>query len=272
MATNPHTHNDIGTLTIGGVAVLCSIDNVNWSATADRTDVRGPCRFGAFSVITKDQATLRAKLYGAGAGFVNTSVDLSAVTIGGVSIKPVMYTLNLSGGFDKQDLPAIGVLGKAQGITGKSYTGSVELVLDDGLVAQNLIVASESRTLADREMILSFTSNGVAFTIPVQLTGNDGGSEQGNYQRVTLNFEGQSPASPTAYPTVPGGTTTLFEKALNTPKTNLAFTYVSKTVSGVSRTGFLTWDSFNIVISDGTVTDYTYNWMTYGDWTTVVTS
>lgn len=269
--TNPHTHNDLGSLTIGAVAVLCALENVNWSSSADVSDVRGPCRFGAYNQITKDQATLSAKMFGPSTtGFVNTGVDLSALTVGGVDMKPYTYSLNLSLAFDKQDLPAIGVLGKASGVTGKSYSGSLELVLDDTLSAQNLVVAAESRTLADREVVLSFTSNGVVFALPVQLTGTDGGSTQGEYQKVTVNFAGQAPLVGTAYPTSPVGTTTLLEKALNSPKTNLAFTYSSKLVNGLLRTGFLTWDSLNITITDGAVTDYSYSWMTFGEWATVI--
>ena len=92
MATNPHTNDDLGSLVISTSGQLvCVLDNVSWEYAMDVVDVRGACRFGAYNQGTKDQATLSAKMFGAGTAGLRTShLDLSALTVGGVDIIPVL--------------------------------------------------------------------------------------------------------------------------------------------------------------------------------------
>lgn len=273
--TRPHEHDDLGSLTIGSVSgLVCAIDTVSWQVSKTNTDIRGACRPGQAMQTVKRQGTLSTKLYsGSSVGnFVSTDMDLTSVLLGGVNAKPNTYSIQLNGSFDKQRLPAIGVSGIAEGIVGQNYAGTAELQIDDTDFVQTLLIASESGTFSDAQVVLSFTLGGKVVTLPVQLDGNTHSSGQGQYQKVSIPYIGQAPPSGTAYPTAPTtlpGSPGLLDYALLTPRTNLAFTYVSKTTHGLVRTGFLTWDSFALTIADGAVTDFSYVWKTFGDWTTI---
>lgn len=271
--TNPHQAQDVGSLIIqAGANLVCSLENATWTASKANSDVRGLCRPGALNQRTSRTGTLAVKAFGnSTSGFVNTDVDLTALTLGGQTVVPQLYTLTIGGTFDKAALPAIGVSGTAMGVTGQNYNGSVEVQIDDTDIVQALIIASEGDDNAAAQVNLSLVLNGVTIAFPVQLDGNTHAFNQGQYQRITLPFVSQAPARGTAFPTSPSGSLPgspgLLDYALLSPRTNLSFDFISKLTHGVRRQGFLTWDGFSITVADGAITDFSYNWSTYGNWT-----
>lgn len=274
--TNPHTHSDLGTLTIGGADITCVLRSASFDHSADTEDIRGACRFGALSQVVKEQGTLSASAYGAGTVGARTShLDVSVLSIGGVSMFDYVYSIDISGEFDKQALPGIGVLGRAEGVVGKGFSGSIVLTAGDGAsgnpgAVQALQVAAKSANLNNREKVLNLTINGHPLELTVLLTSVQVSSEEGQYQRVTIQFVGQAPAAPGQYPTQPdeiGDPPSLLELAIFTPKTPLAFTFTTHPTEGVVYSGSLTWDGWSFSVADGAVIAYDYTWKTFGNYT-----
>jgi hypothetical protein len=269
--TNPHVDSDIGLLSIGGLDLTCAMSNASWNVEKQTVDVGGPCREGALNQTTGRQGTLSGSFYGAsGNGFVTNYLDLSAVAVGGVTVKPQLYTLDVSGSFGKAKLPGF-ASGMAEGVLKKNYSGSIEMQLDDTDIVQTIVIAAEGSTNSAAQVVLTFTLNGVVVTFPVQLNGDSGGIQTGEYQKVTVPFVSQAPARGTAFPTAPTtlpGSPGLLDWALLSPRTNLAFTFTSKGTHGLVRAGYLTFDSFSFRLADGEITTFDYVFKTYGDWTT----
>lgn len=268
---NPHQDSDVGLLSIGGLELTCAFPNASWTADITNENVAGVCREGDLNQRTNRQGTLTGSFYGASSnGFVTNYLDLSALMVGGVDVKPQLYTLQMSGSFGKQRLPGW-ISGMAEGILKKNYSGSLEMVLDDTDGVQAIMIASESGVNADAQTALSFTLSGKTVTFPIALNGNTHPIQVGDYQKVTVPFLSQAPARGTAFPTAPTslpGTPGLLDWALLTPRTNRAFTFTSKLTHGLVRAGFLTFDTFNFTVADGAITTFDYTFKTFGDWTT----
>jgi hypothetical protein len=269
--TNPHYDSEVGLLTIGGIDLTCSFENAQWTVDKTNTNVGGPCREGDLMQTTNRQGTLSGSFFGGTSnGFVTNYADLTAITVGALNIKPNLYSLSINGSYAKQRLPGW-VSGTAEGITKKNYAGSLELQLDDTDLVQQLVIAAESSSVSGAQVALAFTLLGTTVTMPIQLDGTDGGIQTGEFQKVTLPFVAQAPARGTAFPTTPTslpGSPGLLDWALLSPRTNRAFTFTSRATHGLVRTGFLTFDSFSFVLSDGEVTQFEYTFKTYGDFTT----
>jgi hypothetical protein len=273
---NPHQAQDVGSLIIQvGGNLVCALENATWTANKATGDVRGLCRPGALNQRLSRTGTISAKAFGnSTSGFANTDVDLTALSIGGQTVLPQTYSLSISGAFDKAALPSIGTSGTAMGVTGQNYNGSVEMQIDDNDIVQALVIASEVADETQAQVVFTMTLNGTVITFPVMLNGNTHAFTQAQYQRITIPFVSQAPARGTAFPTSPSGNLPgspgLLDYALLSPRTNLSFDFISKATHGVRRQGFITWTSFTIGVSDGAITDFTYNWDTYGDWTTTL--
>jgi hypothetical protein len=270
---NPHEALDTGSLTINaGGNLVCTLENVSWDATPERSDVRSLCGQGMRGQRTGRQATLSLKaLIEASTGVISSDIDLTSLTVGGVTVLPQTYSFSLSGAYDKSRLPGIGVSGISEGVTGKSFSGSIELQIDDTDVVQTLVIASEGSSGASAQAILSFTINGTIVAFPVELVGNAHVLNQGAYQRVTLRFESQAPNRGTTFPTTPAslpGTPGLLDYFLISPRSLLAFVFSSKATHGLLRTGNLRCDAFSIGVTDGAINDFSYTLKTDGDWTT----
>lgn len=268
--TNPHQSQDVGSLIIqSGSDIVCALNNATYTYTPTTDDVRGLCRPGARNQQTGAQGRLSIQPYFNGSnGFFLADYDLTAITFGGVTILPQLYTVTLNGTFDKQPLPAMGVFGAAQGVQGQNYDGTVELQIDDTDVVQALIIAAEGTDLAAKQMVFSMTFNGQPITFPVQLGTVTHVFNQGQYQKVTFTFSSQAPARGTAFPTAPTtlpGSPGLLDYALLSPKTNLSFVFTSKVTHGIVRSGLITQDGFTVTFSDSAVAVFNFNYATYGN-------
>lgn len=272
--TNPHYDAEIGSLLIGGLDLTCSLDSVMWSVDNTNVNVGGPCREGDLNQRTNRQGTLSGSFFGGSStGFVTNYMDLTGITVGGLNIKPNLYTLTINGAFGKQRLPGW-VSGVAEGVLKKNYSGSLEMQLDDTDLVQQIVVAAENDDVSDAQVALLFTLLGTAINIPVQLDGSNGGIRTGEYQKVTVPFLSQAPTRGTAFPTTPTalpGTPGLLDWALLAPRVNRAFTFTSRETHGLQRTGFLTFDSFAFSLTDGEITRFDYVFKTYGNFATTNT-
>jgi hypothetical protein len=267
------TSNDVGTLSIGGASFLASFDDVQWSCDPEFEDWQNGTRLRKGVQPMKNMAKLVVPSRPIKTGQTRIShMDLSVATLVSQNIKPELESLTLKIANPVNPIPNIGeFMRRYQVDPGGSITADLALrVADSASVSLALLDLLESTAVADLAGTLSFTLNGVAITVPGFLRRGGHSAPAGQQQKVTLGFEGSD--NDGTYPAAPTGTSTVLERALNAPKTALAFTFISKTVGGLSRTGFVLIEGWEIAIEDGKIVRETGTFVVSEPWVTVVTS
>lgn len=266
------TRHDIGTLTIGGGSFLAIAEDVQWASEGEFDDFQSIDRWRQASQRMKKSATMTVPTRPIKTGNTRLShFDLSAITLASLDILPELVSATLRVGNPVNTVPNIGEYARRyQADPGGTISADLNLeVADSASNALALLLLLESDDPADTEAILSLTLNAAAFTLPGHI--RSGNHNAPGRQTVSIAFEGADPGGATAYPTAPVGTTTMFERALNAPRTPLAFTYVSKLVDGLSRTGNCLIESAEMTIEDARMTRESYSFRVTGDWTTALT-
>jgi hypothetical protein len=129
-----------------------------------------------------------------------------------------------------------------------------------------LLAQIHSGTFSDANMVLAFTLNSVAFSVPFLAKSASHKLPAMDVQTWAINL------SPGGAPTAPTGTTTLLTKALNAGDTAQALVCESKAVNGMSYSGDFKPESmsFTIDLDNATLTSYRY--LSHGDTTVAITS
>lgn len=260
---------DVGTLTIGGASFLSTFEDVNWSSEGEFDDHAAASKFRAAGQPVKANAKFSVPMRSIKAGQTRVShLDLTVATLGGLSVATEMVSLALKIGNPCNPVPNAGeFMRRYQVDPGGTIGADVSMeVADAASVALQLLALIESGDPDDLAATLSFTLNGAACTIPGFLR-SGGHSVQGR-QKVSIGFEGSDPTG--TYPTAPTGTSTLLERAINAPKTPLAFTYVSHATEGLTRTGYALIESAEVTMEDAKIVRESYGFRVSAPWTTVL--
>lgn len=262
--------NDLGTLTIGGTDFLAIIEDVQWRSEGEFDTFQTPTRFREARNGMKKNAQFTVPLKPIKSGQVRVShFDLTVATLAGGNLIPEMNSMNLRIQNNVATAPSIGeVFRQYQVDPGGSITMDFDCdIAEEDSVVLSLMALLESDAIADLIAIASFTLNGIAVTLPGHIM--NASHNVGGRQKASLSFAGSDPSG--TYPTAPVGTSTILERALNAPRTPLAFTYVSKTVGGLSREGFCLIESAEARIEDARIVNESYGFRVTGDWLTEVT-
>jgi hypothetical protein len=244
-----HDVGDISVYTVGGVALVGLFEEVTYSVDETQVDGSAMARLGKCAQGTKLKGHFDCKLMSTKSSPTRVShLDLSVFTLGGTDYLAVVRSISLKGTYEAKAKAGLGSLFMRPQNVKKDYSADVELDCADG-TASALMTLMHSATASDRNVALSFTLNGIANTIPMRIQKIAHKGSRNDLQVLSVSLMGRDPGS-SAYPTAPTGTTTLLEKFYNDFRTELAFTYTSKTASGFSVTGNCIPASFEISIQD----------------------
>ncbi|MGV3619121.1 MAG: hypothetical protein ACO1SV_27660 [Fimbriimonas sp.] len=263
------TIKDIGTLTVGGANLLATLEDVQWEAEGEFDDYQNAVLFRKASQPVKSSARMTVPLRSIKTGQTRVShMDLSVAALVGMDVRPELESINLSVSNPINPIPNQGEFKRRyQCDPGGTITADVAMeVADSASVALALMALLESDDPDDLAAVLAFTLNGSGVSVPGHL--RRGSHTAPKRQKVTIGFEGSDPSG--TYPTAPVGTTTLLEKAINVPKTPLAFTYASHATEGLTRTGFLLIETANATIEDARITRESYAFRVSAPWTTAL--
>lgn len=258
---------DVAIYTIGGADQLGTVDKIEWTNNVD-TQEGGAIPFvGESPQVVKLGAKLNSTHMSnvTGVGRV-TNLDVSALSLGGVA-----YANDLVGGsFDARFTHSLDDANKdvyaAPSVTNKAYSGTVKLLVP-AASAQAIVGAFHPANLAgltSLKFVFSITVNGVTITLPVLGKSIKLMADYGKNQELEVGWEGQHQQVAGAYPTVPTGTSSLLEKALNDYRTALAYVFKTHGTNGHQLSGNMVWDSYSFSFDNRSVIKSSMAWQTSG--------
>jgi hypothetical protein len=266
-----HYTGDVSLYTLDGTSVLATYENVTLEVTEDQVDGSSIGRMGKTAQGVKLSGRIDTSLMSTFSTPDRVShLDLSAMALGATSYLASLRRLRLSGSYEQKMRAGVGALNVRPQNVKKDYAASAEFDADD-TVASAIMIAMASPTYANRNAVLGFTLNSIAYTFPMRMQKAGVRVQRDDLQLVTLDLAGRSPDSG-AYPTAPVGTTSLLEKAINVPETAIAFAFTSKAAGGVAMSGSCIFSSFDIEINDGELVRSQYSFNTTGAWTVAATA
>lgn len=265
MATR-YSGQDVSIFTAAGIALVGPGTNFTFALTNEKQDAGLTSRIGKHSQPTKTNGKLMVDLSSIAAGSTRVShTNLTAFTIGGTSYLDVLKDLTLSMTYDKVMQAGVGEkYGKPQ-VVAKDYTIAVNLDVDTG-DAKAFFDMIAGADFSNVDQTVSFTLNSVVVTIPMNLNEGTLTAQRYQLQSLALAFDGADPGAGN-FPSAPTATTTILEKALNAPTTEMAFSFqnaLAANTGGIAASGTCVFDSVSIKIADGQLVEEQYGFVTYG--------
>jgi hypothetical protein len=258
-----HDTGDISVVTFGGVALLGLFDDVTYSVDETQVDGSALSRFGKCAQGTKLSGNFDCKVMDSKTSPTRVShLDLTVFSLGGTDYLAVVRSISLKESFEGKQKAGLGSLFKRPQNIRKDFSAEIELDCADG-TASAIMALMHSATASDRNVALSFTLNSIATTIPMRIQKVSHKGSRNDLQTLAISLMGRDPGA-SAYPTAPTGTTSLYEKFLNDFRTELSFTYTSKTSSGFSVTGNCIPASLAVEIQDEALLYYSYSFDSVG--------
>lgn len=259
------TTADVSVFSVGSVDLLALLKNARIVANIDQVDGKPFTRLGKSAHAVKKSLEISYSNFSTvSAPQRVTNINVTAFSYGGTDYIGTLRSGTFSGEFTHVEGSGIGDVFKSPYVTEKDYKLSAELQLVDSATAnwwQNNADELLGGNLTGVNITVSFTINSVAITMPMSISSAELVLDEGGLQTVRIECSGRSPDSGD-YPTAPTGTTSLFEKALNAPKTALAYSITNAATSAydVNLAGNCIIKSFSIGFQDGALVmeDYSY--------------
>jgi len=265
---------NISLYTVAGIALASTGTNFTLAIENASQDAGLITRPGKNNQPVKKSGTLTVERNGVVTGATRVShINVSAFTIGGTSYLDVLSSYSLSGSFDQVMQSGVGEAWEKPQVVAKDYAVSVTLDVSTG-DALALAQIFDGTDFADNDQAVSITIDSVPITIPLNAMSYSLGIARYDKQKITLEFMGADPGAGD-YPTAPTGTTSLLEKALNAPFTEVAFSIqnaISGDTGGIAASGNCVWSAFSISVEDGALVGESYTWKTYGTVTVAASS
>lgn len=265
MATESYAGN-LSVLSIGGSSQLEFVENANFSFS--ETPVKGApaSRFGGNVQGTKLAGKIEYSLWDdlAGGEVVRVShLDLSAATWGSVNLLSpnIVSSLRLGVKFQHKMNPGLGQRWVYPIVADGEFDGSLKLGMDRAAVPQ-ILIDMFSATYGDRNRVLAFTINSVGFSVPMRQMEATIPVVKDGLQEYTLSLADRSARS--GITVLPIGTTSLIQKAINAPKTALAFVFQPHATPTITIGGNMVWESMELAIEDGALIPTKVSFATQG--------
>ena len=273
MATRFSGQN-IGLFTTGGIALASSGTQFSFELANEKQDAGLVSRLAKNSQPVKTAGKLSVSLNSVTSGSDRVShSNVSAFTIGGTSYLNVLRNYSLSGSYEMRMQAGIGEKYVKPQVVAKDY--QIQVALDiESTDSYTLMALMGGSDFANVDQAVSITINSVAITIASNLNQGTINAQRYELQELALSFDGADPGTGT-YPAAPTGTTTILEKALNAPTTEIAFAFqnaLSGDTTGMNASGNCVFESFSIEVQDGQLVNETYNFATYGSVTIAASS
>ncbi len=254
---------DMSVFSIGGTSYLGTFRNTTFAVTNDTVEASPAVRDGMRAQVAKKGATLSTELMSVVSGSLKVQhTDVTVLTIDGTDYLG-SFTGTLSGEITSVEGALAGVLWKSPQNTKKNYRLSGTIVVTTATGGAQGLLTDAFGTVANANMTVSVTINGVAITIPMTLVSCSLAFADGDIQKYAVELQGASPDTGD-YPTAPTGSTSLLEKAFNAYKTALAVSLTTHATEGVNLAGNVKFSSFSIGIEDGALTNVQYEFVSDG--------
>lgn len=270
---NRHMTGDVSVFSIGGASQLAFFDGVTLSVDVVEVEGKSASMIWDSPQVATRSGKLSTGLLSTKSGSTRVSFsDMTVLTINGVDLLCDYNNLNFNvqykhtegaGGCSVDDYPLVS--GASISIDG---TFLVDATTPAALGFFDKIV---SGTLSDLDMVVSFTINGVATTLPCLLIGAELGARMDEKQEVKLKLKGKAPQSGT-YPTAPTGTASLYASALTTPRAAYALVFASKAVAGRQFTFNAVLSQMSLTVDRGQLVKNQVDFATQGSITVTTTS
>lgn len=266
--------SNVGIFTAGGILLAGSGTNFTFEMMNEKADAGLVARLGKHNQPVKTEGKLSVTLNSVTSGSTRVShTNCTAFSIGGTSYLGQLRSYSLSGSYEHRQQGGTGEKYKRQQVTAKDYqiTVNLDVATTMSYTLMNFLAGSDF-TGASKTVLI--TVNGVTVTIPMNLNQGTLAAQRYELQELALSFDGADPGS-SAYPTLPTGTTTILEKALNTPTAELSFAFqnaLSGDTGGFNGSGTAVFDSFSFKVNDGQLVEETYSFMTTGTITMAASS
>lgn len=273
MATR-YSGQNVSLFTAAGIALVSPGTNFTFALTNEKTDAGLIARLGKNSQGVKTNGKLSVDLASIVSGSQRVShINVTAFSIGGTSYLAVLKNFSLTATYDHVMQSGVGEkYGKPQ-VVAKDYQITVDLDVkaDDIKTLFDFLGGSD---FSNNDQTVLITVNSVTITIPMNLNEGTLNAQRYNLQQLSLSFDGGDPGAGN-YPTAPTGTSTILEKALNAPTTEMAFGFqnvASADTHGINASGTCVFDSFSFKVTDGQLVEETYGFATYGTVTLAASS
>lgn len=266
---------DIGTLSIASISLLADFENVSYVVKETQVDGSSMVALGKSNTGTKLGGTFDLTVLTTQSTPDRvTHLNLSVLTIGGTSYASDVSSVKMTLTPNQVKQPSAGSWWQTVQNTKMDISATVELSLPVGSnFAHALLQKMHSVTGSDRNVVFSFTLNGVAITVPMRLESIPFKAERDGLQMLTVNLTCHAPLSGT-FPTAPTGTTSLLEKAFNSWAAELAFAFSTNAAAGAGAaiSGNCIFGPTTIEVSDEALAKVTYQFHTTGTVTEAATT
>jgi len=265
---------DIGLFTVGGIALATAGTQFSFELANEKQDAGLVGRLGKHSqpVKTAGKLTVQTNSVVSGSTRVSHS-DCTAFTIGGTSYLNVLRSYSMNGSFEMRMQAGVGEKYVKPQVVAKDY--QIQVALDvESTDSFTLMALLGGADFSNVDQAVSITVNSVAITTAMNLNQGTVTAQRYDLQELSLSFDGADPGSG-AYPAAPLGTTTILEKALNAPTTEIAFAFqnaLSGVTTAMNASGNCVFESFSFEVQDGQLVNETYNFATYGTVTIAASS
>lgn len=250
------THDDWAVFSLEGGDYLGDTIQLTLEQGADLTDPTGIGDINDDSCPQKLFCNFRASILDDVSGGCRVgAIDVSALTLGGVNIYAEVESANISIVNAFRRAEGVGDKWRGFSFTKQRASGTITMMVptDFASLDQPLLDCFSS-TIPDRDMVLAFTVNGAAWSIPFVIERAAHSVVRDDLQKIVFTL------APGGAPTLPSGTGSLILKAMNAPSVSQTLVLSSKAAGGIAYGGEFLPESVGFSFTRGEliVTDYSY--------------
>jgi hypothetical protein len=252
------------TFSIAGGSQLEFVRDAEISIPETQAEGAPASRFGGNTQGLKRGAMISGTLMSDSSTDIRVShLNVSAGTLGAVNLLSPNILNSLTLGINMTHQPKAGVGQLWQTLVVADGLFDASLTLDfDGTAAPALLVDMFSGTYANLNKVLDFTVGGVQIQIPFRMREASIPVGKGEKQTYTLGLSDRSARS--GVTVLPSGTSSLLEKAINQPKSSIAFAFQGAGASNISISGNMVWQRYQLQIQDSGLVLATASWLSFG--------
>lgn len=214
----------------------------------------------------KKMASISAPLMSVKSGSIKvSSLDLSAFSILGQTFDSYFESGSMTVDIDLKDSSARSDIWKYHQPTGKkkiTFDATIKVPATAAAGSQAIQALAYSTTITDVSGTFTWTINSVATTFAATIKSLEIPFAGGDFQVLKISGESNAPDSGT-FPAAPTGTTTIFEKALNT-FTATGISLTNHATEGVNLAGLFHIAKANVSVQESGLVLATYEFMNKG--------
>jgi hypothetical protein len=253
------THDDVSVFSVDASSLLA--DQIDASITFDHetfdSSVVGDTNDVQCAV--KKFAVVEGNFRSTNANCTVSGLDLSAITIDSVDMLAYLQGMNFQGTNVFKDVDGVSDEWKSRQFVKQILTASGQFLINTNAATEDgLILDAASSTLSNLNMVVAFTINSVAFSIPFMIKSAKHMWTRGDIQMWDFAFVQRGAI------TSPAGTATMLTKAINAPGVAQALIIESKAAGGINYDGDFFVESFGFTVNKQDAIITNYRWISEG--------